>query len=78
MTGRLKCVTYLLSTASNCPLILPQLEAYRDTQAFKLWDNGPLDEDVDIGGKTYDLTAKHNKGPHMKKYKLGARSGRWF
>lgn len=55
-----------------------QLEAYRDTQAFKVWANGPLDEDVDIGGKTYDLTAKRNKGPHMKKYKLGAKSGRWF
>ena len=63
-----------LKLSTNCS----QLEAYRDTQALKVWANGPLDEDEDIGGNTYDLTAKRNKGPHMKKYKLGARSGRWF
>ncbi|KAK0509296.1 hypothetical protein JMJ35_008667 [Cladonia borealis] len=48
-----------------------ELEAYRITQAFKVGDNG-TDFDVDdIGGNYYDLTAKRNKGAHMKQYKLG-------
>ena len=66
--------TRRLELSTNCS----QLEAYRETQAFKVWANGPWDEDVDIGGRAYDLTAKHNKGWHMKQYKLGAESGRWI